>query len=268
MSEKTKKKALLKLHKMRFKIGYSKTEPRNYNHIVMTDSIVKNTILINRDNAIYELSKLNKRSNPDEWDTPSYVVNAYYSPTQNEIIFPASILQKPFLDLDKSDIYNYANIGSVIGHEIIHGFDDQGAKYDENGTIKNWWSDSDNKNYDIKVKKIIKIYEKEGVNGKLTAGENIADFGAVILPLEALKYKLNRKLTIDEIKEFYKAYATHWQYLLTKESIEERLLSDPHSFAELRVNVPLKHQLLFQKVFEIKKGDKMYVAPEDILNIW
>ena len=172
------------------------------------------------------------------------------------------------MDLDKSDIYNYANIGSVIGHEIIHGFDDQGAKYDENGTINNWWSETDNKNYDVKVKKIIKIYEKEGVNGKLTAGENIADFGSVVLPLLALRYKLNKKLTIDEIKEFYISYASHWQYLLTKESIEDRLLSDPHSFADLRVNVPLKHQSLFQEVFEIKKGNKMYVAPEDILTIW
>jgi putative endopeptidase len=268
MSSKTKKKAILKLHKMGIKIGYSKTFPRNYNHLILTDSIIKNSILINRDNLIHNLNKLNSRVNPHEWDIPSYIVNAYYSPTQNEIIFPASILQKPFFDLSKSDIYNYANIGSVIGHEIIHGFDDQGSKYDENGSINNWWSDEDNRQYTIKVEQIIKIYQSEGINGKLTAGENIADFGSVILPLHALEYKLNRKLTTEEIKEYYISYAIHWQYLLTKEVIQERVLTDPHAFAHLRVNIPVKHQKIFQEAFEINKGDKMYVDPNDMLNIW
>ena len=268
MSDKTKTKALLKLHKMRLKVGYSKTPARNYNHLTLTDSIIKNTIIINRDNQIYNLNKLNSKVNPEEWDLPSFMVNAYYNPTSNEIIFPAAILQPSFFDINKSDIYNYANIGSVIGHEIIHGFDDEGSKFDENGTLNNWWTDNDNKEYDKKVKQIINIYNKEGVNGQLTAGENIADFGAVILPLKALKYKLKRELTNDEVKEFYISYATHWQNISTKQSIEERILSDPHSMANLRVNIPLKHQKRFQEVFEIKKGDKLYVDPADQLIIW
>jgi putative endopeptidase len=268
MSAKTKEKALLKLHRMKLKIGYSKSVPRNYEHIILTNSIVKNTIILNRDNYIYNLNKINSKVNPDDWGLPAYMVNAYYNPTRNEIIFPASILQPPFFDPNRSHIYNYANIGSVIGHEIIHGFDDQGSKYDENGTINNWWTESDYKKYNSKVDHIVKIYNNEGINGKLTAGENIADFGAVILPLYALEYKLKRTLTETDIKEFYMAYATHWQYLLTKQSAEERKLSDPHAFADLRVNIPLKHQMLFQKVFNIQKGDKLYVKPEDILSIW
>jgi len=268
MSTKTKRKAILKLHKMRVKIGYAKTQPRKYDHIVLTDSIIKNTIILNRDNNIYNFNKLNNKTNPNEWNSPAYLVNAYYNPSQNEIIFPAAILQAPFFSLSKTDIYNYANIGSVIGHEIIHGFDDQGSIYDENGTINNWWTDSDKKNYNQKVKQIIEIYNKEGINGKLTAGENIADFGSVILPLGALEYKLKRKLTNEELKEFYSSYATHWQYLVTKESAIERKLTDPHAPANLRVNIPLKHQKLFQNVFNIKEDDKLYIKSEDILNIW
>jgi len=268
MSNKTKEKALLKLHKMKLKVGYSKSPARNYDHIVLTDSIIKNSIVINRDNQIFNLNKLNSKVNPDEWDLPSYMVNAYYSPTSNEIIFPAAILQPSFFNIKKSDIYNYANIGSVIGHEIIHGFDDEGSKYDENGTLNNWWTDLDNKKYNEKVKQIINIYNKEGINGKLTAGENIADFGAVILPLKALKYKLKRELTTEEVKEYYSLYATHWQYLVTKQAIDEKILSDPHAFADLRVNVPLKHQKQFQEVFKIKQGDKLYVDPKDQLIIW
>lgn len=268
MTSETKKKALLKLHKMKLKIGYSKSTARTYEHIILTDSLIKNSIIMNRENFIYNLNKLNNKIDINEWNLPSYIVNAYYNPARNEIIFPASILQPPFFDMTKSDIYNYANIGSVIGHEIIHGFDDQGSKYDENGSINNWWSKSDMKQYNKKVDQIINIYNNEGINGKLTAGENIADFGAVILPLYALEYKLNRKLTDIDIKEFYTSYATHWQYLLTKQAADERKLTDPHAFSDLRVNIPLKHQKLFQEVFKIQPEDKMYVKPEEILTIW
>ena len=268
MSDSTKKRALLKLHKMKLKLGYSKSQPRNYNHIILTDSLIKNTIILNRDNTIQQLNKLNSNVESDDWELPSYIVNAYFNPTRNEIIFPASILQPPFLDLTKPDIYNYGNIGSVIGHEIIHGFDDQGATYDETGSINNWWSSEDKLKYNKKVSKIISIYDAQGVNGKLTAGENIADFGSVVMPLYALKYKLNRSLNKTDIQNFYKAYAHHWQYLLRPESAEERRLSDPHAFADLRVNIPLMHQKLFQEVFEIKPGDKMYIKPEDMLIFW
>ena len=268
MSEKTKKQAILKLHKLKLKIGYSKSNPRDHNHIILTNSVIKNTIILNRDNFIYQLNKLNNPVDFNDWELPSYIVNAYFNPSRNEIIFPAAILQSPFFDLTKSDIYNYANIGSVIAHEIIHSFDDQGSKFDENGSINDWWTEEDRKKYNLKVNQIIDIYNNEGIDGSLTAGENMADFGAATLPLYALKYKLNRKITNEDIKDFYVAYARHWEYLLRKEAVDERKLSDPHSFADLRVNIPLKHQKLFQKVYNIKPGDKMYIEEKNILNIW
>ena len=267
MTDKTKEKALVKLHKMKLKLNYSTTKSKDYSHIVLTESVLKNTLILNLDNFQYQLNQLNNNVDFNEWDIPSFSVNAYYDPTKNEIIFPTSILQAPFLDLTKSDIYNYANIGSIIGHEIIHGFDDQGSKYDENGNVKNWWSYEDKQKFDSKVKKIIKIYDAHGVNGKLTAGENIADFGSVTIPLYALKYKLSN-ITKNDIKQFYIHYAEHWQYLMTEEAKEERRLTDPHAFGHLRVNVPLSHQTLFHRIFDIGPLHKMYIPTEERLSIW
>ena len=268
MSEKTKERALVKLKKMTLRLGYSKSQPRIYDNIQLTECIVKNTIIMNTFNMTYTLNKLNKPVDINDWDLPSYIVNAYFNPTRNEILFPAAILQPPFLDITKSDIYNYGHIGSIIGHEIIHGFDDQGAKFDENGSINDWWTPEDKAKYEKKVKQIIAIYDAEGINGKLTAGENIADFGAVIMPLIGLRYKLKRDLTDDEIKEFFMSYANHWQYLIRPEAAEERKLSDPHAFSDLRVNVPLKHNHIFQRVFKIKEGHNMYINPKNILTMW
>jgi putative endopeptidase len=268
MTDATKRQALVKLEKMKLKLGYGKSRERNYDDIILTPSLIKNTLIMNRHNFIHELNKLNSTIDPDDWDLPAYLVNAYFNPTRNEIIFPTSILQPPFLDLTKSDIYNYANIGSIIGHEIIHGFDDQGSKFDENGSLKNWWSFEDRLNFNEKVSQIINIYDNEGVNGKLTAGENIADFGAVSLPIRGLKYKLNRELTLKDKRDFYMEYARHWQYLIKEEAAIERKLSDPHSFSDLRVNIPLKHQPWFQEIFNIQPENSMYISPKDILTIW
>jgi len=268
MSDETKAKALIKLKKMRLKIGYSKSEPRVYPNIIFSKSIIKNTIIMNMHNTKYQLNKLKTPVDFEDWDLPSYVVNAYFNPTRNEILFPTAILRSPFLDLTKSYIYNYGHIGTVIGHEIIHGFDDQGSKFDENGTIKDWWTFSDKEKYNNKVNRIVQLYDNEGINGKLTAGENIADFGAVVMPLYGLKYQLNRELTKDEIKEFFIAYAKHWQYLITEKAAEERRISDPHAFSNLRVNIPLMNSNDFHKVFNIKPNDNMYLAPNDRLIIW
>jgi putative endopeptidase len=268
MGDETKQKAITKLEKIRLKLSYSESNPRDYNHVTLNDSIILNTILLRKNNFEYALNKINKKIDPNEWNFPSFIVNALYNPTQNEIIFPMAIMFPPFLDLSRSDIYNYANIGSVIAHEIIHAFDDQGSRFDENGNINNWWDETDKKNFKKKVNKIIEIYDSEGVNGKLTAGENIADFGSVVIPLHALNYKSDNKLTLDNVRNFYKYYAEHWQYLLRTEAEEEHKLNDPHSSAHLRVNIPLKHQKTFQKVFNIKSGNKMFVNKNDMLTIW
>jgi len=268
MSQETKIKALNKLEKMVLKLGYSKTNPIDYSTVKLSNFIIHNVMQMNAFNSKYELNKLNKPINPNEWDTEAYIVNAYFNPTRNEIIFPAAILQPPFLDINATDLYNYGHIGSVIGHEIIHGFDDEGSKFDENGTLNDWWLQSDSKKYEDKVKTIIAIYDNEGINGKLTAGENIADFGAVIMPLIGLKYKLGRELTTEEIQKFFISYANHWQNLIRPEAINDRILSDPHAFGDLRVNIPLKHNHYFQNVFNINKNSNMYVSNDDILTIW
>jgi putative endopeptidase len=266
MTDETKNRALLKLHKMKLKLGYSKSEVKEYN-VKLTNSVIKNILILNIYNFTNELNKLNKNVNFNNWDNlSSFNVNAYFNPTKNEIIFPTAILQPPFFDLTKSDIYNYGNIGTIIGHEIIHAFDDQGSKYDENGSLVNWWTDVDKNNFNIKVSKIIKLYNNEGINGKLTAGENIADFGAVVMPLYGLIFKYNRFLTNNEIREFYMSYASQWKYLIKPELVNIRLLTDPHAFANLRVNIPLKNQKIFQKVFNIKSNSKMY--NRDFLTIW
>jgi putative endopeptidase len=268
MSEETKKKAIIKLNKIKLKLGYSKDEPRNYSDIKLTNCLLTNKIIVNIDNVKFNLNKLNKPKPIDEWESPAYEVNAFYNATNNEIIFPTSILHPPFLDLSKDDIYNYAHIGAIIGHELIHPFDDQGSKFDGDGNIKNWWSKSDNKKFKEKVNKIIDIYTKEGINGKLTAGENIADFGAIVMPLNSLRYSLGRELKDEEYIKFYKDYASLWKSLHTKEIANEKLLTDPHSNSCLRVNIPLKHQIEFQRVYNIKPNHKMYVNPDDMLSIW
>lgn len=271
MTHATKKEALYKLSNMRLKVGYSKTKPRNYDHIVLNNSLINNSLILNIDNTIYHLKKLKSKIDINEWDVPSFIVNAYYNPPRNEIIFPASILNEPFLDLNEDFVYNYGHLGSIIGHEIIHGFDDNGSQYDAYGNIKNWWTPEDKKNYKQKVKKIVDIYNNIGVNGKLTAGENIADFGAVIMPLYGLIEKLNNeniKINVKTIQKFYIEYSKHWKYLIRNEYADNKILNDPHSFAYMRVNIPLKNQKLFQTVFNIKPSDKMYIEPNEYLTIW
>ncbi len=271
MTNNTKKEALKKLCNMKLKVGYSKAKPRNYDHIILNNSLVNNFLVISIDNTIFHLNKLNHKIDVNEWNLPSYIVNAYYNPSRNEIIFPAAILNEPFLDLQKDHIYNYSHIGSIVGHEIIHGFDDNGSQYDAYGNVRDWWTSQDRENYNRKVEQIIEMYDNLGVNGKLTAGENIADFGAVVMPLYGLIEKLkheNIKINIDIIKKFYIEYCKHWRYLIRDEYVDHKLLNDPHSFAFMRVNIPLQNQKLFQKVFNVKPNDKMYIDPNKYLNIW
>jgi putative endopeptidase len=262
----TKNKAIDKINNMLVLLGYKESD-KNYD-IKLSDSILKNTILLIIKNNKFAFNKIMNNVDRNKWETSTYEVNAYYNSTKNIIVFPAAILQPSFINLNKSDIYNYARLGAIVGHEIIHGFDDNGAKFDKNGDLKSWWSKKDNINFKKKVNKIIEIYNREGINGTLTAGENIADFGAVIMSLQGLKYKLGRDLTKDELKEFYKQYANLWRYLINPTIIDEKILTDPHAFAELRVNIPIKHQPEFQYAFDIKSNHKMYVSKENMFKIW
>jgi putative endopeptidase len=216
--------------------------------------------------------KYNELYNPvnkDRWHMHPQHVNAYYSPNSNEIVFPAAILQEPFFYEDNI-IKSFGGIGAVIGHEIIHGFDNKGRLFDENGNLNNWWQSNDNEKYCKLVNKLVDQYNSykihgEFINGKLTLGENIADLGGVNFALKGLE--LYKDLNIEDYKMFFNNYAFIWAISIRKEKVLHNLLSDPHSPNIFRVNGILKNIDKFYEIYKIESGD-MYLKPEDRIKIW
>ena len=258
--DETKNKIIDKINSITVKLGYSDCIHRHYPKY-MYNSLIKNILILDYDHMLYNL-RLLLVNNTKIWDIESYSVNAYYSCINNEIIFPTAILQPPFIDLNKSIIYNYANIGTIIGHEIIHSLDDNGSLFDKHGNLNSWWTDYDKKEYNKLVDNIKNIYK----NGDLTSGENIADLAALDISLEVLiKYY---KINIDQIKEYFKEYAISNRTIIRKENSNIRALSDYHADSEDRTNNPIKHNKLFQLIYNLKEGNKMYVDLKDIVKIW
>jgi predicted metalloendopeptidase len=203
------------------------------------------------------LKKLNKIPDNKIWHMGAHEVNAYYNPVLNEIVLPTGILQAPFFDINATDSENYGGIGTTIAHEIMHGFDDEGRKYDFDGNLNNWWTKDDNDIYQEKSQKLINYYNNiillnKNLNGKLTLGENIADLYGVILSLDALPDK-------TELMKFFTSYAKTWRQKIRDEEIINKILIDPHSPAECRVNLVLKNLPEFQNVYNIAENDKMYL---------
>ena len=263
MEESTKEKALVKLDKMNMKIGFPDVPvPDKYSNININSNnpYLKNILLIKKANFLYEASFLYKPLDKSRWFMPSHEVNAYYSPSYNEIVFPAGILQPPMFSLYQDVGSNFGGIGTIIGHEITHGFDDQGSKFDGDGNLKNWWSDNDRIKYDKKTQIIKEQYAKyhiegENVNGELTLGENIADIGGVKLSLNALK---RLRLGKYYIKDFFINYANIWKIKYHKEKILEKLISDPHSPNIFRVNGVVYNINDFYKTFNIENKISNY----------
>jgi predicted metalloendopeptidase len=263
MEESTKKKALIKLDKMNMKIGFPDIPvPDKYSNINISSNnpYLKNILLIKKANSLYETSFLYKPLDKSRWFMSPHEVNAYYSPSYNEIVFPAGILQPPMFSLCQDIGSNFGGIGTIIGHEITHGFDDQGSKFDGDGNLKNWWSDNDRIKYDKKTQIIKNQYAKyhiegENVNGELTLGENIADIGGVKLSLNALK---RLKLGKYYIKDFFINYANIWKIKYHKEKILEKLISDPHSPNIFRVNGVVYNINDFYKTFNIENKISNY----------
>ena len=246
------------------KIGYP-DKCREYNVDIKKDnSYFKNIILCNIDDSDFIFSKLYKKVDRTEWHMNPQMVNAYYSPSSNEIVFPAGILQPPFFSENYDTALNFGGIGMVIGHEMTHGFDDEGCKFDAKGNLNNWWSPKDYKKYKEKTDLIKQQYNKysidgEFVNGELTLGENIADLGGITIALESLKKYLKENPSenklIDNLspfQRFFINYARIWRCNTRPEEIKHRLLVDPHSPPELRVNGILKNIDDFYKHFNIK----------------
>lgn len=206
-------------------------------------------------------------------------VNAYYNPSTNEICFPAAILQPPFFNPDADDAVNYGAIGVVIGHEMTHGFDDQGRNYDKDGNLVNWWTEKDAALFSEKANKLVKQYSAIEVqdsvfaNGELTLGENIADQGGLLVAHQAYLNSLKGETPamIDGFtneQRFYLGYATLWAENIRPEEILRMTRIDPHSLGKWRVNAALRNIDTFYEAFDIKEGDAMYMSPEERVNIW
>jgi putative endopeptidase len=276
MAEETKLKAIDKLNKINVKIGYSDIDEINYDTLDVSE---KNPLLINLINirtfdTNNRINKLYEPLNRTQWFMNYHAVNAYYSPSLNEIVFPAGILQSPFFSIDQNMGFNFGGIGSIIGHEITHGFDDQGSKYDGNGNLNNWWTEEDFIKYKAKtdiVKKQYSNYEILGkkINGDLTLGENIADIGGVYISLKAFESYLkdfpedNIKINNFTPKQlFFINYANIWKSKITDEEIKRKLIVDPHSPAIFRVNGVVRNIDDFYKEFNVKETNNLYLKSD------
>lgn len=277
LEEATKVKAIEKLNKMGLKIGYPDKMTKDYSKLLNSNKIhsmnplIVNILNIEQFNTEYELSKLYKSLDKNEWHMYPQDINAYYSPDRNEIVFPAGILQAPFFSLKQRMAENFGGIGVIIGHEIIHGFDDKGCMYDGDGNLNNWWTDKDLKNYKENTNKVVDQYNNysmHGVNlnGKLTLGENIADIGGLTLSYKAyLKYVKNN---ISDSRKFFINFANIWKNKSRKESSMHNIVTDPHSPPIWRVNGTLSNSKFFYELFNIKSGDKLYLDKDMRANIW
>ncbi|GAB3908692.1 M13 family metallopeptidase [Mucilaginibacter boryungensis] len=279
MSAATKQKAEDKLAAFTKKIGYP-DKWKKYDDVEITRvSYYNNMESISKHNYKEQLKRINKPVDKTEWGMTPPTVNAYYNPSFNEIVFPAGILQFPFFDKDADDAINYGAIGAVIGHEMTHGFDDQGAQYDKEGNLKQWWTKEDSVKFHAKTQMVVDQYNKFvvlnnlNVNGKLTLGENIADIGGLAIAYNAFKNteqgKGNTKIdgfTPDQ--RFFLSFAQVWRIKTRDETMRMRISVDPHSPEMYRVNGPLSNMPEFYKAFGIKPGDKMYREDKDRVKIW
>ena len=279
MSEETKTKALEKLAAIYVKVGYPDTW-RDYSALeIKDDSYWANILRSNVFDFDYMLSKAGKPVDKTEWLMTPQTVNAYYNPTTNEICFPAGILQYPFFDMNADDAFNYGAIGVVIGHEMTHGFDDQGRQYDKDGNLKDWWTAEDSKNFEERAQVLVDWFDQIEVlpglhaNGQLTLGENIADHGGLQVAFQAF-HNATKEQPLGEVdgftpeQRFYLAYASVWAANIRDEQIRLLTQMDVHSLGRWRVNAALPHINGWNEAFGIKEGDPMYLAPEKRASIW
>lgn len=279
MSDETKTQALEKLAKFDPKIGYP-SKWRDYSALeIDRGDLFGNAKRASVFGHMRAVNKLGKPIDRDEWFMTPQTVNAYYNPPMNEIVFPAAILQPPFFDLNADPAVNYGGIGAVIGHEIGHGFDDQGSKSDGDGVLRNWWTDEDAERFKGRTDALVAQYDAyeplpgENVNGRLTLGENIGDLGGLTIAYEAYKLSLNGQEApvIDGYtgdQRFFMSWAQVWRRLYREEALSQRLKTDPHSPSELRTNGIVRNVDAWYDAFGVKEGDALYLPPEERVSIW
>ena len=279
MGDSTKVKAIEKLNSFYVKIGYP-DKWRDYTKLdIKKDSYFANIQRANRFESAYMFAKAGKKVDKSEWLMTPQTVNAYYNPSTNEICFPAGILQYPFFDMKADDAFNYGAIGVVIGHEMTHGFDDQGCQFDKNGNLKNWWTENDKKQFDARAKVMADFFDAIEVapgvhaNGKFTLGENIADHGGLQVSYQAFK-TATKDAPLKDLdgfspeQRFFISYANVWAGNIRPEQVLVQTKSDPHSLGKWRVNGALPHIQAWYEAFGIKIGDKMFVPVEKRVSIW
>jgi putative endopeptidase len=282
MTPQTRDRALTKLEKFTAKVGYPK-KWRNYSQLVIDrDDLYGNYqrgYAVNHDR---ELAKLGGPVDRDEWFMTPQTVNAYYNPGMNEIVFPAAILQPPFFDAEADDAANYGGIGAVIGHEIGHGFDDQGAKYDGDGNLVDWWTDDDRTEFGVRTKALIEQYEAytprgldagHHVNGAFTVGENIGDLGGLSIALLAYQLSLNGRPApvvdgLTGVQRVFYGWAQVWRTKARDAEAIRRLAVDPHSPPEFRCNGVIRNVDAFYDAFGVAEGDALYLEPARRVRIW
>lgn len=281
MSPQTKIKALEKLGKFTPKVGYP-DKWRDYSALEITaDDLMGNMLRVAKFDRDFELAKIGVPVDRTEWHMTPQTVNAYYSPRGNEVVFPAAILQSPYFDLAADPALNYAGIGATIGHEIGHGFDDQGSKFDGDGNLNDWWLDSDRAEFEKRANVLIEQFNalhpidapEMSVNGALTVGENIGDLGGLAIAYNAYKLSLAGQeapiidgLTGDQ--RFFIGHAMGWREKMRAETRRVRITIDPHSPDEFRCNQIISNLDTFYDAFEVKKGDAMWLDRESRVSIW
>ena len=281
MSEATKAKALEKLKKFTPKIGYP-DKWRDYSTLeISATDLIGNLWRIAEFDHAYAIAKIGAPVDRDEWHMTPQTVNAYYNPLANEIVFPAAILQPPFFDLEADIAANYGGIGAVIGHEIGHGFDDQGSKYDGDGNMVDWWSDEDRSKFEELTSVLIKQFDALSpestpdihVNGAFTLGENIGDLGGLGIAYKAYKLALNgaQSPVIDGLtgdQRFFLSYAHSWRNKNRPEEVRRRIAIDPHSPDEFRCNQIVRNVQEFYDAFGVSEEDELWLAPQERVRIW
>ncbi|MBR6458663.1 MAG: peptidase M13 [Actinomycetaceae bacterium] len=288
MGDETKKRALEKLDSFKTKIGYPDVWI-DYSSLETCEDLVANIRAVQEFEFNRALAKLGTEVDRTEWHMPPQTVNAYYNPVWNEIVFPAAILQSPFFDPERDAALNYGGIGAVIGHEIGHGFDDQGAKYDATGALRDWWTDEDLESFRERTKALIAQYDAyvpaqfpadspHHVQGALTIGENIGDLGGLAIAVEAYTIALQREglslesaPSIDGLsaaQRLFFSFAHIWREKRRDEFMRHLLAIDPHSPTEFRCNGVVRNIDAFAKAFDVREGDGLYLAPDERVHIW
>ncbi len=279
MGDGTKKQALEKLEMFATKIGYPE-QWKDYSKLSIRSRLLGTNMIAS---AEFEhrraLAKLDEPIDRGEWHMTPQTINAYYNPTMNEIVFPAAILQPPFFNMTADDAVNYGAIGAVIGHELSHGFDDKGSKYDGNGNLRSWWTETDREEFERRADGLVAQYNEfepvkgNFVNGKLTLGENIGDLGGLSVSYSAYRLSLDGKeaAVIDGLsgdQRFFLGWSQIWRRLYREPELLKRLITDPHSPSEYRVNGIVRNMDAWYQAFDIQASDRLYLKPDDRVRIW